>query len=568
MEQKKKFILSFVRIFCRIRNKIRYTNTSEREGIHVMDKSYRIEKIGAKLNLPENALIPFGFDKAKLDVSLLKGRERKAKLVLVTAITPTKAGEGKTTTSVGLADGLSALGKNVVACLREPSLGPVFGVKGGGAGGGEATLYPEDDINLHFTGDFHALTSANNLIAALIDNELYQQSDLDVDPERIIFPRAMDMNERSLRDITVAQGDPKAIPHHSSFVITAASEMMAIFCLAKDEEDFLDRVENITVAYNRKGDPIFVRQLEARGAIRKLMHLALYPNLVQTKYHTPAIVHGGPFANIAHGCNSLIATDAGLRLADYVITEAGFGSDLGAEKFLDIVAPLGKFHPDEVVMVCSIRALKLHGGVRFEELKSSDVEAMMKGTENLCKHLENIAGYGVPYVVAINKFPTDSQEEIEALENFLRSKGIPFSLNSSYEEGPKGAISLAKCVLSHLGDKNNYHPIVNDSMSPKEKIETISKSIYGAKDVEYAPGVLEQLKEFEKSGYGNFKIVISKVPTSLSDDPHLLNVPKDITVHVQSLRLFTGAGFIVPLTGNVYTMPGLPKVPASKGMNR
>lgn len=532
-----------------------------------MDESYRIEKIGKKLDLPEGALIPFGFDKAKIDVSMLKHKDRKAKLILVTAITPTKAGEGKTTTSIGLVDGLSAVGKNAIACLREPSLGPVFGVKGGGAGGGEATLYPEDDINLHFTGDFHAITSTNNLIAALIDNELYQNSELDVDPERIIFPRAMDMNERSLRDIMVGYGDKKSIPHHSSFVITAASEIMAIFCLARDEKDFLDRVENITVAYNKKGEPIFVRQLEARGAIKKLMHLALYPNLVQTKYHTPALVHGGPFANIAHGCNSLIATDLGLRLADYVVTEAGFGSDLGAEKFLDIVSPLGKLHPDEVVMVASIRALKLHGGVKFEDLKISNIEAMMKGTENLIKHLNNIASYGVPYVVAINKFPTDSKEEIEALEKFLTEKNIPFALNTSYEQGPKGAVELANTVLANIDKKNEYHPLVDESMSPKEKIEKISKNIYGAKDVEYAPGVLEQLAEYEKMGYGKFNVVMSKVPNSLSDDPHLLNVPKDITIHVQSLRLFTGARFIVPLTGNVFTMPGLPKVPASKGMN-
>ena len=342
-----------------------------------MAKEFDIRPVAKTLGLDEDNLIQYGHDKAKIDLTTLpKDLKRKAKLIICTAITPTKAGEGKTTTAIGLADGLRAIGDNSLACLREPSLGPVFGVKGGGAGGGEATLYPEDDINLHFTGDLHAITSANNLIAALIDNELYQQSELDVDPERIIFPRCMDMNDRSLRDITTSLNDKKAIPHHSSFVITAASEVMAIFALSKNEEDFLNRIENITVAYNKNGEPIFVKQLECREAIRKLMHTALLPNLVQTKYHTPAIVHGGPFANIAHGTNTIIATDLALKLSDYVITEGGFGSDLGMEKYMDIVSPLGNFRPDLVVLVASIRALKLHGGVLFADLSKENPDAV------------------------------------------------------------------------------------------------------------------------------------------------------------------------------------------------
>ena len=530
---------------------------------------YDIAPIAEKLSVPQDALIPFGYDKAKIDTSKLKVGERKGKLILCTAITPTKAGEGKTTTAIGLADGLSLLGKNALACLREPSLGPVFGVKGGGAGGGEATLVPEDDINLHFTGDMHAITSANNLIAALIDNELYQHSPLDVDPEKIIFPRCMDMNDRSLRDIEVARNDPHTIAHASSFVITAASEVMAVFCLSKNEEDFLDRIDRITVAYSKSGKPIFVKDLECREAIRLLMHTALYPNLVQTKYHTPALVHGGPFANIAHGTNSLIATDLALRLADYVVTEGGFGSDLGMEKYMDIVSPLGSFHPDCVVMVCSIRALKLHGGVKFENLKEENVEAVKTGLANLEHHLNNVAAYHVPAVVGINEFKEDTEAEIKAVEDFLKAKKIRFALNSAYLNGPKGAKDLAEAVLKTLEEeKSEYAPLVTEEDSIEEKIAKIAHTIYGAKEVEYAPGVLEQMEEFRKEGYGKFNVCISKTPNSLSDDPHLLNVPKDHTLHVRKLRLFTGASFIVPLTGDVFTMPGLPKVPAAKKMGK
>ena len=534
-----------------------------------MNKEYDVRAVAQSLGLEEDNLIRYGVDKAKIDLTTLdKNKVRKGKLILCTAITPTKAGEGKTTTAIGLADGLKAIGENSIACLREPSLGPVFGVKGGGAGGGEATLYPEDDINLHFTGDLHAITSANNLIAALIDNELYQNSPLDVDPERIIFPRCMDMNDRSLRDITTCLNDPKGIPHHSSFVITAASEVMAIFALSNDEEDFLNKIENITVAYNKKGEPITVKQLECRTAIRKLMHTALLPNLVQTKYHTPALVHGGPFANIAHGTNTIIATDLALKLADYVVSEGGFGSDLGMEKYMDIVSPVGGFTPSLVVLVCSVRALKLHGGVLFEELGKENVDAVKEGLLNLAHHINNVKCYGVPVVIGINNFKSDTENEIKVITDYLDSIHIAYALNTSYADGPKGAIELAKVVKEVIAkEENHYAPIVNKNMTIEEKIETISKKIYGAKDLEYSAGILDEIEAYKKAGYGDFHVCISKTPNSLSDDQHLLNDPKDHTIHIKKLRLFTGAGFIVPLTGNVFTMPGLPKVPASKKMN-
>lgn len=528
---------------------------------------YDIRNVAEKLGLKEENLIPYGFDKAKIDLESLPEMEKKGKLILCTAITPTKAGEGKTTTAIGLADGLSRLSKNAIACLREPSLGPVFGVKGGGAGGGQATLYPEEDINLHFTGDMHAITSVNNLIAALIDNELYQGSKLDVDPERIVFPRAMDMNDRSLRDIETCLNDKKGIPHRSGFVITAASEIMACFCLCRNLDDFIERVNSITVAYDRKGNPILVRQLESSNAIRKLIKTALLPNLVQTKYHTPALVHGGPFANIAHGTNSIIATDLALRLSDYVVTESGFGSDLGMEKYMDIVSHVSDNHPDLVVLVCSIRALKLHGGVSFDNLEEENIQALETGLANLNHHIHNIEAYHVPYVVSINHFDKDSEREPAYLMDYLRKKEIPFALNTSYTDGPDGAIGLAETVLKAMENPSNgFTPIVNSTMSLEEKISVIARTIYGSDKVEYEPEVLKELRDYENSPYADFDVCISKVPTSLSDDPHLLNDPKHTTLHIRKLRLFTGARFLVPLTGEVFTMPGLPKVPASKKM--
>ncbi len=532
-----------------------------------MNNEYEIEPILKKLDISKEDVIPFGYDKAKIDCfSISKKRERKGKLILCTAMTPNKAGEGKTTTAIGLADGLTYLKENAMLALREPSLGPVFGVKGGGTGGGEEILVPEDDINLHFTGDMHAITSVNNLIAALVDNELYQ-GNIDIDPNRIIFPRAMDMNDRSLRTIEVALADKKATVHTSSFVITAASEIMAIFCLAKSEEDFLDRVENILVAYTKDDKPVFVKDLQSRVAIKKLIHTALYPNLVQSKYHTPALVHGGPFANIAHGTNSVLATDTALRFADYVVTEAGFGSDLGMEKYLDIISPLQNKAPDLIVMVTSVRSLKLHGGVSYADMKLENVDAIKEGFANLLKHVSNVSLYHLPCLVSINHFDTDTESETNALIKLLKEHNIPYALNTSYTDGPIGSVVLAKKAMEILSAGNNdeFSPIVNESMSIKEKIETIATKIYGSTSVEYSEKSEEQLKEILKLPVSDFSVCMSKVPNSLSDDPHLVNVPK-VPLHIKSYRVFTGAKFIVPLTGDIFTMPGLPKVPASKKM--
>ena len=530
---------------------------------------YDIRPVLKELDIQEKDSIPYGYDKAKIITDdIRKSRPRKGKIILCTAITPTKAGEGKTTTAISLADGLRKIGLNAMTCLREPSLGPVFGVKGGGAGGGNAILVPTDEINLHFTGDFHAITSLNNLIASVVDNEVYQNSPLNIDPDRIVFPRCMDMNDRALRDITVSQNDRHAKEHASSFVITAASEIMAIFCLCKDEKDFLDRVENILVAYDREGKPVYVKDLDLREAMVYLMHNALYPNLVQSKYHTPSLVHGGPFANIAHGTNSLIATDLAMRLSDYVVTEAGFGSDLGAEKYLDIVSDKLQAHPSLICLVCTIRALKLHGGVAFNDLDKEDVASMLKGTENLKKHLENLSLYHIPVIVNINKFESDHEKELSALTGFLDSIHVPYSLNTAYKDGEDGAVSLAEKVKEILDneEKDEYRPIIQKEMSPKEKIRTIAQKIYGAKDVEYTEEAEKQLKEIEALGYSSLDVCMSKVPNSLSDDPKQLNVPKDFTLHVKKFRLFTGAGFIVPLTGDIFTMPGLPKIPSCKHM--
>ena len=530
-----------------------------------MKETRKILDVAKDLNLNSNQLFCYGDRYAKItDLNLLKNT-KKGKLILTTAITPTKAGEGKTTTAIGLADGLKAMQKNVIACLREPSLGPVFGVKGGGCGGGKATLYPEEDINLHFTGDLHAITSVNNLIVAMIDNEAFQHSDLNVDPNNIVFPRAMDMNDRSLRKIKVACGEKDGQEHPSSFVITAASEIMAIFCLAKDEEDFLNRVDDILVAYSYSGQKIHVKDLHIRESIRRLIHHALYPNLAQTLYSTPAIIHGGPFANIAHGTNSIIATNLSLKLADYVVTEAGFGSDLGMEKYLDIVSNLGQFHPDLIVLVCSARALKLHGGIKFAELEKTNVDAIQTGLANLDKHLENISFYKLPVLVSINRFASDSDEEIEIIENHLNSKGIPYSLNTSYLDGPEGAIDLAKKVISitDTQSSNDFKTIVNMSDSLIDKINTISSKIYGAESVIYDEEVMSKLNELNTTEAKNYFICMSKTPNSLSDDPKLLNVPKHV-LHVRKLRIFEGAKFIVPLTGDVMTMPGLPKIPQGK----
>lgn len=532
-----------------------------------MNEESTMKRILERLSLDEKDILPYGREIVKILPQALEERERKGKLILTTAITPTKAGEGKTTTSIGLCDGLNALGKKAMACLREPSLGPVFGVKGGGTGGGKERLVPEDKINLHFTGDMHALTSVNNLIAAMVDNEIFQNSDLDIDPDQVLFPRAMDMNDRSLRHIETCLGKKEGPRHSSSFVITAACEPMAILCLAKDWEDFLSRMDDILVAKNRKGEDVFVRDLHIENAIGKLMEDALLPNLVSTSNGSPAMVHGGPFANIAHGTNSLLATKASLTLADYVVTEAGFGSDLGMEKYLDIVSPLQGFSPDLIVMVCSIRALKLHGGVLFEDLDKEDVESMQKGLANLLFHIRNAKQYGIDVLVSLNIFPNDSSREIEALEASLREREIVFARTTSYLDGPEGALDLAKKALALLEKgRKDFHPIVDDSMDVFEKIETIAKKVYGAKGVEYSDDVKAKLLSLTPEEK-KFAVCMSKTPNSLSDDPHLLNVPEHV-LHVKGLRLFHGARFLVPLTGSIVTMPGLPKVPLAKRMEK
>ncbi|MDY6093827.1 MAG: formate--tetrahydrofolate ligase [Candidatus Enteromonas sp.] len=528
-----------------------------------------ITQIAAKAGIPEEALEPYGKWKAKISSSFIHSLDSapKGKLVLVSAITPTKAGEGKTTTSIALAEGFGKIGQKAMLCLREPSLGPVFGIKGGATGGGKASVAPSEDINLHFTGDMHALTSSINLISAIIDNELWQGNELGIDPSRIVWKRALDMNDRALREVSLHGNDARNASRNDSFLITVASEMMAILCLAKDEEDFLARVQSIIVAYTFEGKPVTVKDLRISHAIMKLMRQALLPNLVQTLEGNPCLIHGGPFANIAHGCNSIIATSLALRLAPITITEAGFGADLGAEKFLDIKCRAGGLTPDAVVMVATIRALKMHGGQAFEDLKTPNVDALKRGVCNLEAHLQNIAAFGVPSIVAINHFASDSPKEIAFLEKWCEEKGYRYSFLDGFEKGGDGAIDLAKKVQALLQEEEtHYHPIYDLNAPIKEKIETICKTIYGAKDVEYEPKALKQIEEYEAMGFADAYVCMAKTPQSLTDDPKVLGAPKGHTIHIREVNLSAGARFVIPLTGEIMTMPGLPKVPAAKKM--
>lgn len=531
-----------------------------------MENIYDVAK---KLNISEKDVIPFGLDKAKIDLNAEDLKDKKdGKLVLVTAITPTKAGEGKTTTTIGLHDGLRRIGVKSLGVLREPSLGPVFGVKGGAVGALKSTIVPSDDINLHFTGDFHALTSTINLISAMIENHVYQGNELNVNPDRIVWTRALDMNDRSLRDITVNYHDKKYTgSHKSEFVITVASELMAVFCISNNEEEFLDRTEDIIVAYTFDEKPVRVRDLKIRGAIQKLMHTALKPNLVQTLEGNPVLVHGGPFANIAHGCNSIIATKLGLKLSDVVVTEAGFGADLGAEKFLDIKCQRAGLKPDCIVVVATVRALKLHGGVLFDDLDKENIEAMKAGICNLKKHVENMIRYGVPVVVSANRFPSDTDAEIAELTKWCKDNGYPFALNEGAIKGSEGAVELAKLIKDKLETGkpkfSPLYPIGDEKWSVKDKIEKISKEIYGAGEVVYTDLANEQIDQYEKMGYKGLAVCMAKTPNSLTDDAKVLGAPVGFTVTVREVRLSAGAGFIVPLTGAVMTMPGLPKVPAA-----
>lgn len=531
-------------------------------------KMQKITDVAAKLGISEDDIELYGKYKAKLSYDLIRRVKDKkdGKLILVTAITPTPAGEGKSTTTVGLAQGLAKLGKKVIVALREPSLGPCMGIKGGAAGGGYSQVVPMEDINLHFTGDFHAITSAHMLLAAMLDNHIQQGNALNIDPRRIAWKRVVDMNDRELRNIVVGLGGKAhGVPRQDGFDITVASEVMAILCLASSLHDLKERLAKIIVAYDYNGNPVTAGQIKAQGAMAALLKDAIKPNLVQTLENVPAIIHGGPFANIAHGCNSVMATQTGLKLADYTITEAGFGADLGAEKFFDIKCRYAGLKPDAAVIVATVRALKMHGGVPKTELKTPNVEAVKKGLVNLEKHIENVKKFGVPCVVAINIFAQDTAEELEAVREHCAKHGVNVALSDVFAKGGEGGIDLAKEVIA-LADsgESKFAPIYPLDMSLKGKIETIAKEIYGADGVNYTKEADKALKEFEELGYGNLPICMAKTQYSFSDAPALLGRPSGFKITIRNCRIAAGAGFIVVLTGDVMTMPGLPKVPAAE----
>lgn len=526
-----------------------------------------ITEIAGQLNITEDELELYGKYKAKLSDACMKKLEQKpdGKLILVTAINPTPAGEGKTTTSVGLGQAFGRLGKKAVIALREPSLGPCFGIKGGAAGGGYAQVVPMEDLNLHFTGDFHAITSANNLLAALLDNHIQQGNSLGIDTRQVVWKRCVDMNDRVLRNIVVGLGSKMdGTVREDHFVITVASEIMAVLCLADDMEDLKERLGRMVVAYNYEGQPVTAGQLQAVGAMAALLKDALKPNLIQTLEHTPAIVHGGPFANIAHGCNSVRATKAALKLADYVITEAGFGADLGAEKFFDIKCRMAGLKPDAVVLVATVRALKYNGGVSKDALSEENREALEAGIVNLEKHIENLQQYGVPVVVTLNSFLTDTEWEINYVRNFCESKNCAFALSEVWEKGGEGGAMLAQKVLETLEHKkSSFHVLYGDELSLMDKIHTVAEKIYGADGVDYAPAAAKQLKRLEELGFGQLPVCMAKTQYSLSDDPALLGRPQKFRIQVREAYVSAGAGFVVVLTGAVMTMPGLPAKPAA-----
>ena len=531
-----------------------------------------IREVAASLGISEDDLELYGKYKAKLSsgfMNEIKDRE-DGKLVLVTAINPTPAGEGKTTTSIGLAQGLTKLGKKTVAALREPSLGPCFGIKGGAAGGGYAQVVPMEDLNLHFTGDFHAITSANNLLAAMIDNHIQQGNALRIDTRDIVWKRCLDMNDRALRNIVVGLGRKvDGVVRENHFVITVASEIMAILCLANDMEDLKKRLGKIIVAYNMDKEPVTAAELNAVGAMAALLKDALKPNLIQTLEHTPAFVHGGPFANIAHGCNSVQATKMALKLSDITVTEAGFGADLGAEKFLDIKCPMAGLSPDAVVLVATVRALKYNGGVSKEDLGREDIDALSRGIVNLEKHISNLKQYGVPVVVTLNRFVTDTEAELDFIKHFCEERDCDFALSEVWEKGGDGGIELGKAVLRTLETKKSeYRPLYSyEDTSIEEKIETIATKIYGADNVIYAPAAARQKKQLTELGYGNLPVCMAKNQYSLSDDPKKLGRPENFDITIREIYVNAGAGFVVALTGDIMTMPGLPKKPAAEGID-
>ena len=523
-----------------------------------------IKEIASKLKLDENDLHPYGHHTAKIDFNKITEKKEKSKLILVTAITPTPAGEGKTTTSVGLSDGLCKIGKQSIVCLREPSLGPSFGMKGGAAGGGYAQVVPMENINLHFTGDFHAITSANNLLASLIDNHIYWGNKLQIDTRRVSWKRCVDLNDRALREITANLGGiANGYPRTDGFNITVASEVMAIFCLATDLEDLERRLGNITVAYTRERKPIFAKDLNAHGPMTVLLKEALMPNLVQTLENNPAIIHGGPFANIAHGCNSIIATKTSLELSDYVVTEAGFGADLGAEKFLDIKCRKGNLAPSVVVLVATIRALKMHGGVDKKDLQTENIKAVVDGTSNLKRHIENIQKFGLPVVVAVNHFVADTDKEVEALKDECKKLNIDAITCKHWANGGEGTVDLAEKVVELAEEKNNFKYIYEDDLPLIEKVRKIAKEIYRAEDVIADKKILDQLAQFEEAGYAKFPICIAKTQYSFSTDPNNKGAPLNHSIPIREVRLSSGAEFIVVICGEIMTMPGLPSVPAA-----
>jgi formate--tetrahydrofolate ligase len=524
-----------------------------------------IKDIASKIGIDEDDLEYYGKYKAKLSLDLIdKTKNHKnGKVVLVTALTPTKAGEGKSTTSIGLVDGLASIGTKVLGCLREPSLGPVFGVKGGATGGGHAQVIPMVDINLHFTGDIHAMGAANNLVSALIDNHLYYGNALNIDPTQIIWKRAVDMNDRALREITIGQADKKSVERKDSFAITVASPIMAILCLSKDMNDLKARLERTVFAYNTDGKALTLKDLGGVGSLLVLLKDALKPNLVQTLEGNPIFIHGGPFANIAHGSNSIIATRLARKLADVVVTEAGFGSDLGAQKFMDITSLAGEFEANTVVLVATIRALKLHGGVKYEDLKYKDVESLNKGLENLAQHISIMNHYGAPIVIALNKFVSDTDEEIEAVKAFCEKSGVAFAINESWEKGSKGAEELAQVVLSLLEKDQASKSIFIGKESLEFRIDKIAKELYGAKSIIYSDKAKEQLNHLKHEGYGNLNVCMAKTQSSISDDPKLLGRPQDFDLHIEGFILSSAADFVVVLAGKIMTMPGLSKDPAA-----
>lgn len=530
-----------------------------------------IKEVAEKLGINEDELEFYGKYKTKISDELwesVKDRE-DGKLVLVTAINPTPAGEGKTTTSIGLGEAMALLGKKAVLALREPSLGPCFGIKGGAAGGGYAQVVPMEDLNLHFTGDFHAITSANNLLAALLDNHIQQGNQLGIDPRQVVWKRCMDMNDRALRNIVIGLGSKMdGMVREDHFIITVASEIMAVLCLADNMEDLKRRLGRIIVAYSFDGNPITADDLHATGSMAALLKDAIKPNLIQTLEHNPAIVHGGPFANIAHGCNSVRATKTALKLGDIAITEAGFGADLGAEKFFDIKCRKAGLKPDAVVLVATIRALKYNGGVPKADLAKEDLESLKKGIVNLEKHIENLQKFGVPVVVTLNSFVTDTKEEIAFVENFCKERNCEFALSEVWEKGGEGGIELAKKVLDTLDHKEaHFKPLYEDEMSLMDKIKTIATEIYGADDVTYSKAALKELKHIEEMGMGNFPVCMAKTQYSLSDDASKLGRPTGFTVNVREVYVSAGAGFVVAITGSIMTMPGLPKVPAANNID-